>query len=185
MQTRRAQARRDASSLGQHAVSTAAVLDLVLQHTAADYTSVRQLAQLSSVSKQWGEAITRFVNEQCAVLVPGVAYAASASVYGLIEQRAALRWLLTKQQQQLEHHTLNQLLCTPGMPGDVIEAVVETGARINMQQLAAAGTLSSLPDSMPCAECNGAPSLSSAAPANFLPYCRNFSSMDLCTNDHL
>jgi hypothetical protein len=68
-------------------------------------------------------------------------------MYGHIEQLDALNWLLDKQQQQLEHDTMSQLLRTPCMPGDIIEAVLNTGVRIDMQQLAAAGMLSSLLDS--------------------------------------
>lgn len=138
MQTRRARARKDAMPT---AVSTAAVLDLVLQCTAVGHTSIKQLAQCCVVSKQWAEAITRFVNDQAAVLVPGAAYQSCITLYGRHEQQAALEWLLAKQEQQLEHGTLSQLVRMPCMPADVIEAVLDTGARMDMQQLAAAGGL--------------------------------------------
>jgi hypothetical protein len=94
------------------------------------------------VSKQWAEAIARFVNDQCAVLVPEAAYAASVAMYGDHEQQDALEWLLDKQHQQLEPDTMSQLLRTPGMPRGIIEAVMNTGASVNMQHLAAAGTFS-------------------------------------------
>jgi hypothetical protein len=93
------------------------------------------------VSKQWAEAISRFVNEHGAVLVPGAAHQVSITLYGHHEQQAALEWLLAKQQQQLEHGTLSQLVRMPALPATVIEAVVNTGARMDMQQLAAAGGL--------------------------------------------
>lgn len=138
MQTRRARARKDAT---QTPASAVAVLDLVLQCTALDHTCLRQLAQCCLVSKQWAEAISRFVNEHEAALVPSAAYSASLFTYGRLEQQAALEWLLRKQQQQLEHGTITQLVRMPAMPRAVIEAVLNTGARMDMQQLAAAGEL--------------------------------------------